>query len=99
MSCNAPFFGLVFSSRCSIHRPTHDPPQKDRQMASASDFPTESREVKFEHSPDFVNILRETGVSLLVSTYQAGKLVVLGTNDQGLAISLLFGLASSTLPQ
>ncbi len=45
------------------------------------------REVSFEHSRDFVGILRELGVSLLVSTYQAGKVAVLGTNDNGLAMS------------
>ena len=58
-------------------------------MESARDFLTEPREINFEHSPDFVNILRETGISLLVSTYQAGKLVVLGTNDQGLTVSAI----------
>jgi len=57
-------------------------------MGSSSKSSAGSREVKFEHSADFVPILRETGVSLLISTYQAGKLVVLGTNDKGLTISL-----------
>jgi uncharacterized protein (TIGR03032 family) len=40
------------------------------------------REVRYEVSREFVPLLIETGVSLLVSTYQAGKLVVVGT-DQG----------------
>ena len=55
----------------------------------SSQPPTEERlrEVRFEHSRDFVNILRELGVALLVSTYQAGKVVVLGTTPNGLALS------------
>lgn len=36
------------------------------------------REVRFEYSREFFRILAECGVSLLVSTYQAGKLVVIG---------------------
>lgn len=46
------------------------------------------REVKYRHSPQFVPILQELGISLVVSTYQAGKLVTLGTHDSQLAISL-----------
>src|SRR5437763_2204552 len=35
------------------------------------------------HTSNFGAILQELGISLLVSTYQAGKLVVLRTNEQG----------------
>ena len=45
------------------------------------------REVRYEHTRDFVDILRGLGSSLLVSTYQAGKVVVLGTRQDGLALS------------
>lgn len=46
------------------------------------------REVRYEHSADFVPLLRQLGVSLLVTTYQAGKLVVVGTEpDGGLSLS------------
>jgi uncharacterized protein (TIGR03032 family) len=45
------------------------------------------REVRYEHSRDFVPILQHEKISLLVSTYQAGKLVVLGTNASGLTMS------------
>src|SRR5437016_14338836 len=44
--------------------------------------PPVMREVRYEVSRDFVPILAQAGVSLLISTYQAGKLVVVGT-DQG----------------
>lgn len=56
-------------------------------MASSSDQADCLREVRFEHSRDFIDILRSIGVSLIVSTYQAGKVVVLGTNSEGLSLS------------
>src|SRR4051812_26369097 len=37
------------------------------------------REVRYEHSPDFPGLLAQLGISLLVSTYQAGQVIVLGT--------------------
>lgn len=37
------------------------------------------REVRYEHSPDFPGLLGQLGISLLVSTYQAGKVLVIGT--------------------
>ena len=39
------------------------------------------REVRYRHSPSFVDVLREVGCSLLVSTYQAGKLGTIGVVD------------------
>ncbi len=46
------------------------------------------REVKFRHSREFVPILDQLGISLLVSTYQAGKLVTVGAGSAGLNIEL-----------
>ena len=46
------------------------------------------REVKFEYTPIFPQILEHAGVSLLVSTYQAGKLVVLGTQAGKLTVAV-----------
>src|SRR5262245_21687651 len=45
------------------------------------------RDVRYERSGDFVPILTEAGVSLLISTYQAGKLVVVGTDHGKLTLS------------
>jgi uncharacterized protein (TIGR03032 family) len=45
------------------------------------------REVRFEYSPHFPEILKHCQASLLVSTYQAGKLGVLGVHDGKLDIS------------
>src|SRR5262245_46831274 len=41
--------------------------------------PPALREVRYEVSRDFVPLLAQVGVSLLISTYPAGKLVVVGT--------------------
>ena len=45
------------------------------------------REVRFRTSPSFIELLSQLGCSLLVSTYQAGKLVAIGTTDAGLHFS------------
>ncbi len=46
------------------------------------------REVRYEHSTDFPTLLSHLGVSLLVSTYQAGKLAVVSA--AGARLSLAF---------
>jgi uncharacterized protein (TIGR03032 family) len=45
------------------------------------------REVRYRHSPSFVDVLRERNCSLLVSTYQAGKLLAIGVADDRLHFS------------
>ena len=45
------------------------------------------REVRHEYSRDFPAILAGLGASLLVSTYQAGKVVAIGAGEQGLSLS------------
>jgi hypothetical protein len=50
-------------------------------------LPENWRKVRFRHSPSFVDILGELGCSLLVSTYQAGKLVAIGVVDDALEFS------------
>lgn len=42
------------------------------------------REIKFQHSTQFVPILQHLGASLLVSTYAAGKVATVGTGPDGL---------------
>jgi len=42
--------------------------------------PESVTEVRYEHSKDFPDLLKQVGVSLLVSTYQAGKVLVIGTD-------------------
>ena len=45
-----------------------------------------TREVRYESTNNFAPILAHVGVSLLVSTYQAGKVVVLGTQAGALSL-------------
>ena len=47
------------------------------------------REIRYRHSKNFVPLLRLLSSSLLVSTYSAGKLVVVGTSEAGLELSFL----------
>lgn len=44
-------------------------------------------EARFEHSPNFVDILNQLNATLLVSTYQAGKLFTIGSHQGNIAIS------------
>ena len=48
---------------------------------------TPTREVRHEYTLNFPRILEHLGASLLVSTYQAGKLVVVGSADGELLLS------------
>jgi len=57
------------------------------QPAAPGQPPEGWKEARFRHSPSFVEVLRQLGSSLLVSTYQAGKLVAIGTTDAGLHFS------------
>ncbi|MDA1165404.1 MAG: TIGR03032 family protein [Planctomycetota bacterium] len=43
--------------------------------------------VKYEYSPDFPGILKHLGASLALSTYQAGKVAVIGVQDDALQFS------------
>jgi hypothetical protein len=45
------------------------------------------REVRYEHSHDLAQLLGRLNASLLVSTYQAGKLVLIGSHRQELSLS------------
>ena len=51
------------------------------ELESSQSLPESSRlrEVRFEYTPNFPGILERLGVSLLVSTYQAGKLTVISS--------------------
>ncbi|MDA8744917.1 TIGR03032 family protein [Rubripirellula amarantea] len=51
--------------------------------------PPALREVKYEYTPALVDILTHLNTTILVSTYQAGKLLVLGAKDGKLTISFL----------
>jgi uncharacterized protein (TIGR03032 family) len=48
---------------------------------------TRGTEIRFNYTPRFPQVLAEAGCSLLVSTYQAGQLVAVGTADEELVLS------------
>ena len=56
-------------------------PAGDSQVASADSGQEKLREVNYRHSPSFPALLEQLQVSVLVSTYQAGKLVVLSAHE------------------
>ena len=72
-------------------------PQPDQHPAAAE---PPLREVRYEYSPGFPEILPQLGASLLVSTYQAGKLVAIGVRDDRLTFDFhdferVMGVAAS----
>lgn len=58
-------------------------------MKDAAELPAPPTEVRYEYTGNFAVILQDLGVSLLVTTYQAGKLLLLGSTPAGLAISFV----------
>lgn len=62
------------------------PRQPDQPVPSARPAPPE-RKVAYEHSLDLAHILANANASLVISTYQAGKLVVVGADGGRLALS------------
>jgi uncharacterized protein (TIGR03032 family) len=54
---------------------------------SSSPSADANREIRFEHSRDLADLLSTLNASILVSTYQAGKLVAFGANRGCLSLS------------
>ena len=57
------------------------------EAISGAEQPVVLREVRFECSRDFPRILEHLNVALLVSTYQAGKLAVVGSQQGQLTLA------------
>src|SRR3954467_4858928 len=73
------------TSDVSVKPSSNSPgPAAERQDTAPA---TPYREIRYEHSRNFPAVLEHLGVSLLVSTYQAGKLFVVGARDGALALS------------
>lgn len=60
--------------------------QSSASQQKTSDV-TNHREVNYEYSNNWVPLLSQLKASLLLSTYQAGKLVVVGVHDDALRLS------------
>ena len=57
------------------------------EAAEDEKSPEKMREVRYEFTPNFPELLQRAGATLLVSTYQAGKLLMLGSHAGQLTIS------------
>ena len=64
-----------------------NPPEQKTALVSEQKSLDAVTEVRFEHSRNFPAILSQLGVSVLVSTYQAGKVLVLGTHEGQLSVA------------
>ena len=53
----------------------------------SSEEESRQREVRFEHSRDLAEVLERVPASLLISTYQAGKIAVVGSDRRQLALT------------
>jgi uncharacterized protein (TIGR03032 family) len=53
----------------------------------ANELEPASREIHYEYAPNLPAILNQLGISLVVSTYQAGKIVVLSTRGDALSVT------------
>ena len=49
-------------------------------MIPTAEYNPKISEVRFEHTPNFAQVLEHLQVTLLVSTYQAGKLLAIGSH-------------------
>jgi hypothetical protein len=67
----------------------HTAPKSSEASANGQAIatPPAYREVRYEHSRNLPAVLQHLGASLLVSTYQAGKLFVVGARQGSLALS------------
>lgn len=67
--------------------PSPPPPAPTPDKPAAPETGRRYTAVQFEHSPNFPGLLEQLGISLLVSTYQAGQLLAVGTWRGGVSIS------------
>lgn len=64
----------------------HEPPPAEKP-ADKDKPPPGMVPVQFEHTGNFADLLQQIGATLLITTYQAGKLVVVGTHLGKLSFS------------
>ena len=58
--------------------------------------PAADREVRYEHTRNVAPLLSRLQASLLVSTYQAGKLVVVGARKETLSLAFPYAAPSTS---
>ncbi len=69
-----------------MSEPNSQPDASEGESDASGQAVRPMREINFEHSSKFVPILQHLGVSLLVSTYAAGKVACVGTGPDGLRL-------------
>ena len=67
--------------------PVADAPPPEEAVAPEERGAPATREVRHEYTPTLPSLLNQLGVSLLVSTYQAGKVVAVGVAEGELTLS------------
>ncbi len=65
------------------------PGSNSDDSSNEDELKPKQKEVRFEYSPQLPSILEHIKSSILITTYQAGKLLVLGTHQGKLKISFL----------
>lgn len=63
------------------------PPANEPAANEAAEGVAAQREVRYEHSLSLAPLLEKLGITVLVSTYQAGKMVAIGTHEGRLSQS------------
>ena len=71
----------------ALGTPNMSEPAQQPDTARLEQSDPRQREVRFEHSQDFAQVLARLNASLLISTYQAGKLAMLGSRGEKLKLS------------
>lgn len=69
-----------------MNLPTLNTETEKKSQRDSSDL--RSREVAYEHNRNFVRLLEQLGLSLAISTYQAGKLLTVSASQGKLLLSL-----------
>lgn len=87
----SPAAGDLTTRLCDQHEGDDgiDQPDRESPVARSGEAVANSREVRYHYTPELCGILQHLGCSLLVTTYQAGKLLVLGAHQNKPRISFL----------
>lgn len=75
--------------RRSNVRPENEAIELTEEHVQADTSESSSNEVRYHYTPELCRILQHLGCSLLVTTYQAGKLLVLGVHEGKPRVSFL----------
>lgn len=75
------------STNLQLDRPTMSENARGDDATSREPSAVQQREVRYEHSRELVDVLARLNASLSISTYQAGKLALVGSHERKLTLS------------